>query len=91
VTGGGFQSTAEALYLKKKLLVIPMFDQYEQKCNAAALQEMGVDILRRVGPDFSQIIEAWIARECAIEYHEYASDTGMVAEKILQVAKGLCF
>jgi uncharacterized protein (TIGR00661 family) len=42
VTGAGFETPAEALYLGKKLLVIPMKGQYEQQCNAAALQEMGM-------------------------------------------------
>jgi uncharacterized protein (TIGR00661 family) len=42
VTGAGFETPAEALYLGKKLLVIPMKGQYEQQCNAAALQEMGI-------------------------------------------------
>jgi hypothetical protein len=32
-----FETPAEALFLGKKLLVIPMTGQYEQECNAAAL------------------------------------------------------
>jgi hypothetical protein len=32
------------LYLKKKLAVVPMKNQYEQYCNAAALAEMGVPV-----------------------------------------------
>ena len=43
--GAGFETPAEALYLKKKLLAIPMKGQYEQQCNAAALATLGV-------PDF---------------------------------------
>src|SRR5690606_14148250 len=35
--GAGFETPAEALFLKKKLLVIPMKNQYEQHLNAAAL------------------------------------------------------
>jgi uncharacterized protein (TIGR00661 family) len=42
VTGGGFETPAEALYLGKKLLTIPIKGQYEQQCNAAALEKMGV-------------------------------------------------
>jgi len=42
VTGGGFETPAEALYLGKKLLVIPIKGQYEQQCNAAALQKRGI-------------------------------------------------
>jgi len=42
LTNAGFGTTSEALFLKKKLLVIPMKKQYEQHCNAAMLSEMGI-------------------------------------------------
>jgi uncharacterized protein (TIGR00661 family) len=42
--GAGFETPAEALFLKKKLAVIPMKMQYEQQCNAAALKDMGVPV-----------------------------------------------
>jgi len=42
ICGAGFELPAEALYLKKKLYVIPIGNQYEQKCNAEALIHMGV-------------------------------------------------
>lgn len=90
LTGGGFQSTSEALYLRKRLLVIPMFDQYEQKCNAAALSEMGVTIVRAIKSDFSSVIKKWLENRNPIHYTEYAADTNKVAEKICQVAKRLC-
>ncbi len=46
ICGAGFETPAEALFLKKKLLVIPMKGQFEQQCNAAALQKMGVPVLK---------------------------------------------
>jgi len=45
ITGGGFETPAEALYLKKKLLSIPIPYHYEQECNAAALSKMGIPTL----------------------------------------------
>ncbi len=45
VTAAGFETPAEALYFGKKLLVIPMKGQYEQQCNAAALEELGMAVL----------------------------------------------
>jgi len=42
--GAGFETPAEALYLQKKLAVVPMKKQYEQYCNAAALAQMGVPV-----------------------------------------------
>lgn len=44
--GAGFETPAEALYMKKKLLVIPMKGQYEQQCNAASLSELGVVVIK---------------------------------------------
>lgn len=38
----GFEGPAEALFLQKKLFVIPILHQYEQECNAFALKQMGI-------------------------------------------------
>lgn len=38
----GFETPAEALFLDKKLFVIPIHNQYEQECNAAALDLLGI-------------------------------------------------
>jgi len=43
LTGGGFETPAEALYLGKNLLTIPIDGQYEQQCNSAALEKIGID------------------------------------------------
>lgn len=42
LTAGGFQTISEALYLGKKLFVIPIKKQSEQISNAKVLSEMGV-------------------------------------------------
>lgn len=60
ITGGGFETPAEALYLGKKVLSIPIRNHYEQECNAAALKKMGVPVVYEVGDDFNTIIENWI-------------------------------
>ncbi len=60
ITGAGFETPAEALYLGKKLLVIPIRGQYEQYCNAAALQKMGVPVLQALGPDFGATFRSWM-------------------------------
>ena len=41
ITNAGFCLPSEAMYLKKRMLVIPQKRQYEQACNAAALHKMG--------------------------------------------------
>ncbi|WP_419868930.1 glycosyltransferase family protein [Chryseobacterium sp. CT-SW4] len=38
----GFETPAEALFMDKKLFVIPIHNQYEQECNACALDQMGI-------------------------------------------------
>ena len=60
ITGGGFETPAEALYLRKKILSIPILNHYEQECNAAALKKMGVPVVYEVGNNFELIIENWL-------------------------------
>ncbi len=59
ITGGGFETPSEALYLGKKLISVPIQNHYEQQCNAAALKKMGVTVLQEIGDDFSEIIDKW--------------------------------
>jgi len=58
--GAGFQTPAEVLFLKKKLIVIPMKGQYEQQCNAVALQMLGVPVLKNLKLKQYQKIKQWI-------------------------------
>ncbi|MEY4660554.1 MAG: hypothetical protein RLZZ42_506, partial [Bacteroidota bacterium] len=60
ITGSGFETPAEALYLGKKLMVLPMKGQYEQLCNAAALKDYRVVILQDWDQDFSKSFDTWI-------------------------------
>lgn len=57
ITGAGFETPAEALYLRKKLMVIPIKNHYEQACNAVALKEMGVVTSRKLT---KASIEGWV-------------------------------
>jgi uncharacterized protein (TIGR00661 family) len=58
--GAGFETPAEALFLKKKLLVIPMKGQYEQQCNAAALAALGVPVLKSLKEKHLGKIKSWL-------------------------------
>jgi uncharacterized protein (TIGR00661 family) len=58
--GAGFETPAEALFLQKKLMVIPMKNQYEQQCNAAALKAMGVPVIKSLKPKHHHHIQAWL-------------------------------
>jgi uncharacterized protein (TIGR00661 family) len=62
LTGAGFETPAEALYLGKKLMVIPIRGQYEQSCNAAALVKMGVPVLKALDANFADAFLPWMAQ-----------------------------
>lgn len=48
VCGAGFELPAEAIFLGKKILAVPIRGQYEQECNAAALSQMGIACHRKL-------------------------------------------
>jgi len=60
ITGAGFETPAEALYLNKKLMVIPLKGQYEQLCNAEALKDFNVKVINNLGENFKRAFEEWI-------------------------------
>ena len=68
ITGGGFETPAEALLLRKKLLVIPMKGQYEQQCNAAALQQMGVMSIAEMDDYFPVHFNKWMHKDTLIDF-----------------------
>ncbi len=61
ITGAGFETPAEALYLGKKLLCLPIRGQYEQLCNAAALESFRVPVVKQITPHMSGMIYGWLA------------------------------
>jgi len=60
LTGGGFETPAEALYLNKKLMTIPIEGQYEQQCNAEALARYGVSKIAELNDKTKNIFLNWI-------------------------------
>jgi uncharacterized protein (TIGR00661 family) len=60
ITGAGFETPAEALHLQKKLMVIPIRGQYEQVCNGAALERMGVKLLEKIEDGFESVFHEWM-------------------------------
>ena len=76
ITGAGFETPAEALYLGKKLLVIPIRGQYEQLCNAAALQKMGVPVLKALDVHFAPVFQSLMEqRKKPSLYLEYSTES----------------
>ena len=80
--GAGFETPSEALYLKKKLLVIPMKNQYEQQCNGEALKNMGVPVIYDLKQKNIKVIEDWIKSKKIIEV-DYSESPQKVIDQIL--------
>jgi uncharacterized protein (TIGR00661 family) len=65
--GAGFETPAEALFMGKKLMVMPMHGQYEQLCNAAALEKMGVKVIRSLSKKYLPFIREWLDSKEMVE------------------------
>lgn len=65
--GAGFEGPAEALFLKKKLMVIPMKGQYEQQSNAAAMKALGIPVIPALKRKYSGEIAQWLSAGKAID------------------------
>ncbi len=60
VTAGGFEGPAEAMFLGKKVLSVPMNNQYEQLCNAEAMKMMGVKVVKEIDHRFAEKLKSWL-------------------------------
>lgn len=67
VTGGGFEGPAEALYLGKKVLMIPMRNQFEQQCNAEAAKRMGIPVIHHLDGQFVPILKKWLSDKFCVK------------------------
>jgi uncharacterized protein (TIGR00661 family) len=83
ICGAGFETPAEALYLGKKLLVIPMKNQYEQHLNAAALQGMGVPVIKSLKPKNYPVLEEWLGSNETIPVN-YPDITQKIVDLIVE-------
>ncbi|WP_111709015.1 glycosyltransferase family protein [Lutibacter citreus] len=80
--GAGFETPSEAIYLKKKLMVIPMKNQYEQHFNAVALEELGVPVLKSLKKKHLSKIENWIQSNNRVEL-DFPNETQEIIDHIL--------
>jgi hypothetical protein len=74
------------LYLGKKLLCLPIRGQYEQLCNAAALQMFNVKIVDKIDETFTESVQKWIngLNPVPLVLHQ---STQEIVEKVIE--KGL--
>lgn len=80
--GAGFETPAEAMFLGKKLMVIPMKNQYEQQCNAAALAEMGIRTLKKLKRKYVLHIQDWLVHGRPIKV-QFPDETEHIARLVL--------
>lgn len=81
--GAGFETPAEALFLNKKLLVVPMKNQYEQHLNAAALREIGIPVIKNLKPKNDVIIQSWLEHKQYTEVR-YEDDIQDIVDQVLE-------
>jgi uncharacterized protein (TIGR00661 family) len=84
--GAGFETPAEALFLKKKLLVVPMRDQYEQHYNAAGLADLGVPVLPKFSSKYIPELIDWVDQTEVVEI-TYTDDSIPAIEYIFSLIK----
>jgi len=80
--GAGFETPAEALYLGKKLLVIPMKGQYEQQLNAATLKGMDVPVIKSLKSKYEPIITDWLKNGKVIPV-DYPNITQEIIDQVI--------
>ena len=83
ITGAGFEAPAEAIFLGKKVMALPIMGQYEQLCNAEALRQIGVQIVQKIDQDFPKTLEHWIENAQALRI-DYPDHTVQTIEEIVR-------
>jgi len=82
--GAGFETPSEALYLGKKLLVIPMKSQYEQHLNAESLKEMGVPVLKALDQSNVKRLRKLVCRGNSVKV-SFPNETKYIVEQIISI------
>lgn len=84
ITGAGFETPAEALHLGKKIMSIPIRGQYEQVCNAAALEKLRVTCLQKIDETFSLELYNWLFCKKSIRV-DYSQSIPEIMEQLFNV------
>lgn len=93
ITGAGFETPAEALYLGKKLFCLPVKGQYEQLCNAEALKSFRVPVTDIVDNGFPAMIMSWLngaTPEKLVINHSTKEIVEQVMEKAFKLSSPGC-
>lgn len=87
LTGGGFEGPAEALFMQKKVLMIPMKNQYEQQCNALAASKMGVPVIHEIDDKFIYHINNWLTDDKRVHVNFPDETARIIDNMVKQYAK----
>ncbi|MES2002929.1 MAG: glycosyltransferase family protein [Bacteroidota bacterium] len=88
ITGAGFETPAEALYLGKKVLVLPIRGQYEQLCNAEALKDFNVVVVDKIEAGFAAKVEEWLQTQSIIPL-QLSHSTYQIVQLAVEKARAL--
>lgn len=83
----GFETPAEAIFMGKKLCVIPMKNQYEQACNAAFLAEMGVTTITNT-QEIAPTLKSWLSDDFSLHI-PYSDDIEAILSELVQNHGGI--
>ncbi len=86
--GAGFEGPAEALWLGKKVAVIPMKGQYEQHLNAAAIHEFGVPVFSELNEDIIPELTKWVEDPNTTEV-DFPDQTSAILDRVLEESSPL--
>lgn len=82
ICNAGFETPAEALYMNKKLLIVPKKGAYEQQCNAVSLQELGVPVMKKITSAKHRKIVEWLNSRHKVRM-EYTDSTRALVEQLV--------
>lgn len=86
LTGGGFETPAEAKFLGKKVFSIPIKGQYEQQCNAAALARLHCPVASHLSVSLLPELQMWIEEDQPPPVL-YPDHTRLVIEEALEMSE----
>lgn len=88
ITGAGFETPAEALYMGKRVMCLPIRGQYEQLCNAAALKDFNVPIVDKLTPNFHLQVADWLQQAPQTQL-QLSNSTYEIVQQVIETARSL--
>lgn len=88
ITGAGFETPAEALYMDKRLMCLPIRGQYEQLCNAAALKDFNVPIVDKLTTNFHLKVADWLLQAPQTQL-QLTNSTYEIVQQVIETARSL--